>query len=57
MYLCQALVVYKNAAPDVQDLSYKLITNFKSIAGQTWLSFFNSFPKELQDQMRQKYGV
>jgi len=57
VFLCQALVTFEDAEPDVQNFSSKLIINFKNIAGQEWFSFFNSFPKELQDQMRQKYGV
>ncbi len=57
MYLCEALVNFETAAPEIQELGYKLIVNFKAIAGNTWDSFFGEFPWELQQAMRKKYGV
>jgi len=57
MYLCEALVNLGNLDADLQDLATKLIVNFKAIAGDFWSNYFNSFPPELQQQMRQKYGV
>ncbi len=57
MYLCEALVNLGNVDADLQDLATKLIVNFKAIAGDVWFNYFNSFPPELQQQMRQKYGV
>jgi len=56
-YLCNALVNFENAEADLQELGSKLIVNFKAVAGQFWNSYFDSFPVELQDKMKQRFGV
>ena len=56
-YLCEALVNFESADADLQELAQKLIVNFKMIAGNVWFSYFENFPKELQQKMRQKFGV
>jgi len=57
LHLCVALVNFEDADADLRELATKLILNFKSVAGQFWDSYFDSFPVELQDKMRQRFGV
>lgn len=56
-YLCEALVNFENAEPDLKELAQKLIFHFKLIAGDVWFSYFENFPQDLQQKMRQKFGV
>jgi len=56
-YLCHALVNFEDAEADLQELASKLILNFKAVAGQFWDNYFESFPIELKEKMKQRFGV
>jgi len=56
-FLCHALVGFVNPDPDLKELAMKLIQNFKLIAGNLWMDYFNKFPKSLQVEMSQKFNV
>ncbi len=56
VYLCDALVSFENADTDLQELAFKLILNFKIVAGQHWENYFDNFPKDLQERMKEKFG-
>lgn len=55
--LCEALVNFENAEIDLQELASKLVINFKAVAGHLWDSYFENFPKELQDKMKQRFAI
>lgn len=57
VFLCSALVNFENAEADLHELALKLVVNFKALAGQFWDSYFVSFPPELQEKMKQRFGV
>lgn len=57
VFLCSALVNFENAEADLHELALKLVVNFKALAGQFWDNYFVNFPAELQEKMKQRFGV
>ena len=42
---------------ELQQAAHNLIHNFKNLSGSNWEAYFNEFPKDLQIDLKQKYGI
>ena len=56
-YLCDALVEYKDPPAELEEMFRNLLTSYKHSVGEKWLDYLESFPSDLKEQLKGRFGL